>query len=149
MLHLSKDFREFVHCLNEAQVKYLVVGAHALAAHGRARYTGDLDVFVASTEDNARKLVDALAEFGFPNVPFQPFTEFDRILTLGHEPLRIDVFTHIPGLDFEESWSRKEVIPVKGLRVNVVSRIDFVTSKKASGRPKDLLDIELLKSEES
>lgn len=138
------DWKDFLNCVTEHQVKYLLVGAHAVAIHGRPRFTGDLDVIVSRKLSNAKRLVSALDAFGFPNVPAEPFTEYDRMLTLGREPIRIDIFTHIPGVVFDDAWERRIEVEFGGTVVPVLGRDDLISSKKASGRPKDLIDLELL-----
>ena len=125
-------------------MKFLLVGAQALAVHGRPRFTGDLDVWIERNEDNAKRIVEALAAFGFSGFDYTPFTEFDRVATLGKEPVRVDIFTHIPGPTFEEAWERRTHVTVDGKVVPVIGREDFIVAKRASGRPKDLLDLELL-----
>lgn len=146
-MNLNGDFREFLSLLIEHQVKFLLVGAQALAVHGKPRFTGDLDVWVDRDPSNAERLVRALATFGFENIPAQPFTEHDRLLTLGREPVRIDIFTHIPGPDFAAAWSRRESVKLGAGEVPVIGREDFILSKQASGRAKDLADLALLNGE--
>ena len=147
-MSLHGDFRGFLSSLISHQVRFLIVGAHALAVHGRPRFTGDLDVWTAREQSNADKLVRALADFGFEGLDAAPFTEENRILSLGREPVRIDIFTHIPGLSFEDAWPRRVEADLGNLRVPVLGRADFVASKKAAGRPQDLLDLELLDPDE-
>lgn len=143
-MNLNGDFKEFLSLLIEHRVKFLLVGAQALAVHGKPRFTGDLDIWVDRDPDNAERLVQALAAFGFDDIPAQPFTEHDRLLTLGREPVRIDIFTYIPGPDFSEAWTRREKVKLGPGLVPVIGREDFIASKKASGRPKDLADLALL-----
>ena len=143
-MSLHGDFREFLSLLIAHRVRFLIVGAHALAVHGRPRFTGDLDIWTERELENATKLVAALAEFGFAGLSPTPLTEPNRVLSLGREPVCIDVLTHIPGLRFEQAWSRRVEVDLGGLVVPVLGREDFIASKQAAGRPKDLLDLELL-----
>src|ERR1700747_421889 len=106
MRPLSSDLREFIHLLNTKSVRYVVVGAWALAFHGRPRYTGDLDIFVARDEENADKLMAVIARFGFgqAGIERQNFLQVDHVVQLGREPNRIDILTGISGVTFNESW---------------------------------------------
>jgi hypothetical protein len=145
-MKLPPDWTELIELLLSHRVRFLVVGAHALAAHGRPRATQDLDLFVDPTEANARRLGDALAEFGYPALARQwkKFTERDRMATLGKEPLRIDIMTSISGVDFARAWKRRLRVRYGRKTVAFLGRQDLVMNKKASGRTKDLLDLALL-----
>ncbi len=144
-MNLNGDFKEFLELLIDQPVKFLLVGAQALAVHGRPRFTGDLDVWIERSHDNALRLVMALDKFGFGGLDPQPFTEFDRLATLGREPVRIDIFTHIPGPPFADAYTRKVLVPFGKRKLPVLSKQDLIETKEASGRPRDLLDLELLK----
>jgi hypothetical protein len=150
MMKLPPEWSEFIDSLISHRVRFLVVGAHALAAHGRPRLTRDLDVHVEPTRANARRLGGALAEFGFPALAaaWERFAEADRMATLGREPLRIDIMTSISGVDFATAWKGR-VTTRHGRRVvSVLGRAEFVVNKRASGRTKDLLDLALLEEGE-
>jgi hypothetical protein len=128
-------------------VTFLIVGAHALAAAGRPRATLDLDVFVEPTLANAKRLVAALGEFGFPALAIEAkaFAGPDRMATLGREPLRIDVMTSITGVAFRDAWKGKVVARFGEREVPFLGLEMLVKNKLASGRTKDLLDVELLR----
>ena len=145
-MELHPDFREFLSVLLSKNVRFLLVGAHALAVHGRPRYTGDLDVWVQPTPANARRVVAALKALGFGSVRLstKDFTRKDRVVQLGYPPVRIDVLTAISGVVFGPAWRRRIVAPIDGLRLPVLGRLDYVANKRAAGRPKDLLDLALL-----
>jgi hypothetical protein len=120
-----------------------VVGAYALAAHGRPRATGDIDIWVRSSPENAQKVLEALEEFGAPlsNLSVEDFTVPDLIVQLGVEPCRIDLLTGVDGLDFDDAWRNKLVITLDGLEIFVLSRGDLLKNKIAAGRAKDQGDI--------
>jgi hypothetical protein len=132
--------------LSEAGAEFLVVGAHALAAHGIVRATGDLDIWVKSTQENAERVMRALMVFGAPltDLAIDDLLKTDTVFQIGVEPSRVDVLSGISGVGFDEAWSRRMVLDIEGVTVPVLSRADFVTNKRASGRPQDLLDLELL-----
>jgi hypothetical protein len=144
---LPPEWSEFLSSLSSHRVRFLIVGAHALAAIGRPRATQDLDVLVEPTLANARRLGRALREFGYPALAEQwpRFAEPDRMARLGVEPLRIDVMTSISGVRFEDAWRGRIRARVAGIPVGFLGRAEFLRNKKASGRAKDLLDIALLK----
>jgi hypothetical protein len=139
-------FKEFLSTCVSKRVRFLVVGAHALAAHGRPRYTEDLDVWVEPTATNARRVVEALRDFGFPSyaLHLREFMTEDRMTHLGSAPLRIDVMTSISGVTFQAAWRRRLRAKVDDLPLSFLGRADLVTNKAASARPKDLADLALL-----
>jgi len=145
-MKLPPEWREFIGLLCSHHVRFLVVGAHALAAHGRPRATQDIDLFVDPTEANARRLCAALADFGFSALgrKVEEFAKPDRMATLGTPPLRIDVMTSISGVSFRQAWRGRLTTRVDGKEVGFLGRAEFLRNKKASGRPKDLLDLALL-----
>jgi hypothetical protein len=127
-------------------VRFVVVGAHALAVQGRPRATGDLDIFVEPTKENARRLGRALAAFGFPALSAEAaaFAEPDRMVTLGHEPLRIDIMTSITGVPFAEAWRGRTRVSIAGNQVGFLGLAELIKNKTASGRAKDRLDLALI-----
>jgi hypothetical protein len=134
--------------LGKHRVRFLVVGAHALAAHGRPRFTGDLDIWVEPTKANAKRVCAALTEFGFADsADLDWFATPQRGLhgvQLGVEPFRIDLLKGISGLSFGTAWKRRLRARLDGKTVFIIGRADFLKNKRASGRTKDLLDIALL-----
>lgn len=145
-MDLPRDWSEFLRLLSSNRVRYLVVGAHALAANGRPRATADLDILVEPTLANARALTAALSAFGFRALAaeVEAFATPDRMATLGQPPLRIDVMTSISGVTFAEAWRTKMAGKMGRHRVYFLGREALVRNKRASGRAKDLLDIALL-----
>lgn len=146
MRPLSSDLREFIHLLNTKSVKYVIVGAWALAFHGRPRYTGDIDFFVSSDPDNADALMQVIEAFGFGHTGIErdDFLKADHVIQLGREPNRIDILTGISGVDFNQAWQNREQGTVSGVSVLVVSRDLLIKNKRAANRAKDQGDIKLL-----
>ena len=139
--------REFV----AHQVIFLVVGAHALAVHGIPRATGDLDVLVQANPANAERVVAALASFGAPihdlGISRDDFVRPDVVAQLGLPPYRIDILTSISGVEFDAAWEDRVDGNVAGVDVPVLGRASFRKNKRASGRPKDLADLQALGEE--
>ena len=143
---MNPDFKDLLSALNAHEVEYLVVGAHALAAHGHIRATKDLDVWVRPSADNAERVLRALAEFGAPlqDLRADDLSEPGVIFQIGVPPVRIDVITEIDGVDFESAWAERLESTLGDLPVHVISRRDLIRNKKASGRLQDLADVERL-----
>lgn len=144
--HVDQDFVEILSELREAHAEFLVVGAYALAAHGLPRATGDFDLWIRPSRENAQRVYRALANYGAPleRVTETDFTNPDLILQVGVEPLRVDVITSISGVEFDEAWSRKTTALLGGIEVFVISVGDLIRNKKATGRDQDLLDVKRL-----
>jgi hypothetical protein len=130
--------------LSAAGAEFLVVGAHALAAHGVPRATGDLDLWVRPTQENARRVWKALEEFGAPlhELTLQDLTGPDVVFQIGIVPRRIDLLTSITGVAFEEAWTNRSVVEVEGVEVPVLGRNELIRNKRTVGRARDLADIE-------
>ena len=145
-LEVQRDFSEFLASLNDARVKYLVVGAYALAAHGSPRNTLDLDVLVQPTTANGRRIMRALEDFGFGSLDVTPadFTVPDRILQLGRQPLRIDVLTSITGVSWPAAWKGRYRGRYGHVPVHFLGRDELLLNKRSTGRTKDLGDVEAL-----
>jgi predicted nucleotidyltransferase len=145
-MRLSRDLREFLELLNSRGVDYVVVGAHSLAFHGRPRYTGDLDILVRATPENAAKLVNLLNEFGFADSGFKEsdFTEPGQLVQLGHAPNRIDLLTSITGVTTDEALATKMTAELDGIPVFILSKDALIRNKRAVGRPQDLADLDVL-----
>ena len=143
---MNRDFAEMLSALSEAGAEFLIVGAHALAAHGIPRATGDLDIWVNPTPENAPRVLAALGAFAAPltDLTIDDLLKPDTVFQIGVVPCRIDILTGISGVFFADAWTRRITIDIDGLQVPVLGRSDFKTNKRASGRPKDLLDVELL-----
>lgn len=140
------EWSEFIALLCAHRVRFLVVGAHALAVIGRIRATKDLDLLVEPTIANARRVCAALAEFGFAALAHQAeeFAQPERMATLGREPLRIDIMTSITGLSFAEAWRTRVKAKLGGYEIGVLGREAFLKNKRATARPHDLADVALV-----
>jgi hypothetical protein len=127
---LSRDFKEFVELLNSNKVEYLMVGAHALAAHGRPRYTGDLDLWIRVNNHNIAKVLAALNEFGFASVGLThaDFLAPQAVIQLGYPPGRIDLLTAIDGVEFDDCYSRRINVEIAGINIPVIGLDDFKTN---------------------
>jgi hypothetical protein len=143
---LSKDWREFLELLNSRAVDYVIVGAQSLAFHGRPRHTGDLDIFVRPTPDNARLLLAILNQFGFEQSGFKEtdFLQPGQIIQLGRVPSRIDLLTSISGVSTAEAFAGKISAILDGIPVFILGKDALIRNKRAVGRPQDLADLAAL-----
>ncbi len=146
MMQIPKDFKEFLQLLNSKKIEYLVVGGYAVIYHGYLRSTGDMDIWIAISKENAGKTVEALQEFGFnqPDIKEDLFLEEKSNIRIGIPPLQIEILTTIDGVEFSRCYQNRNVINIDGIEVNIISREDLKTNKKASGRHRDLDDVEHL-----
>ena len=146
MMLLPKDFKELLQLLNSKKVEYLVVGGYAVALYGYPRATGDMDIWIAISKDNAHKTVEALKEFGFntPQLKKELFLEKEKNIRMGNPPLRIEILTSIDGVEFAECYRNKNTVTIDGIGINFISLENLKKNKKASGRYQDLADIENL-----
>ena len=145
-MKLDPNFSEFIALLNANAVEYLLVGGYAVIVYGYPRFTGDLDIWVRPSEENARKLLKVLQKFGFGSVEIgiKDFTDEESVVQFGYPPVRIDVMTSIDGVTFDESFPKRVVKDVSGVQLNVIHLDDLKTNKRTTGRYKDLNDIEHL-----
>ncbi len=144
---LNEDFLDFVKCLTHQSVDFIVVGAHALAFHGVARFTQDFDVWIRRTAENTRKLQAALAEFGIdlPEESARLLLEERKFLRFGSAPRRIEVLNFLDGCDFDPAYGRAIEAVLGGTSTRILAMTDYIATKKASGRPKDTSDLDLLR----
>jgi hypothetical protein len=140
---LNRDFTDILSAFSAERVEYLVVGAHAVAVHARPRATGDLDLWVNASPENARRVWAALSAFGAPldQLTLADLERDDLIFQIGVVPNRIDVLTGISGVTFAEAWPDRTVITVDGREVPVIGKAALIRNKRASGRPRDLADV--------
>jgi len=145
-IRLPPDFKEFLQLLNAHQVEYLLVGGYAVGYHGYPRATVDMDIWIGKGTATASKMVTVLREFGFdvPNLSADLFLKDDQIVRMGVPPIRLEIFTSIPGVRFEECYPGRVLGEIDGLPVSLINLKDLKTNKKASGRNKDLADLENL-----
>lgn len=143
---LPKDFKEFLSLLRFHGVRYLLIGGHAVGYHGYPRATGDMDIWIALHPENAQKLVDTLRDFGFDTPDLAPdlFLQKESMVRMGNVPLRIEILTSISGVTFDECYSNRVVDTLDGVEVAIISLADLKANKQASGRYKDLMDLEEL-----
>jgi hypothetical protein len=148
---LNPNFKDMLSAFNAANVDYLVVGAYAMAAHGCPRATGDIDFWVRPTKENAACVWEALTSFGAPasRLTVNDFCSPDVVYQIGVAPQRIDILTSISGVDFATAWENRLSTDLGGLSAFVIGRRDLLQNKIASGRPKDLVDADILQSNES
>ncbi len=142
-MKLHDDLREFIALMNSHGVEYLIVGGYAVAYHGYPRYTGDLDVWVRVSPENARKVLSVLAAFGFGGVGLTEadFLIRDRVVQLGNPPNRIDLLTGITAGDFDAAWSSRVQDRLDGEPVFFIPREALLANKGATGRPRDAADV--------
>jgi hypothetical protein len=147
---MNPDFVEMLSALRDAGAEYLVVGAHALAAHGRPRATGDLDLWVRPTAENARRVHAALRAFGAPltDLTVDDLAAPDVVFQIGVEPARIDILTSVSGLEFGDAWPGRARVRIAHLDVPVIGREALIRNKRAAGRPRDLADLAELEADE-
>ena len=145
-IRLPPDFKEFLQLLNAHQVEYLLVGGYAVGYHGYPRATVDMDIWIGKGTATASKMVTVLREFGFdvPNLSADLFLKDDQIVRMGVPPIRLEIFTSIPGVRFEECYPARILGEIDGVSVSLINLKDLKTNKKASGRNKDLADLENL-----
>ena len=143
-MEVQQDFRNLLELFNKHKVDYIIVGAYALGFYGAPRYTGDLDVFVMPDPVNAKRIMQALHDFGFGSVGLQAadFEEEGKVVQLGYPPVRIDIITSITGVLWEQARSGRVQGSFGDLMVHYIGRDEFITNKRALGRKKDIADLE-------
>ncbi len=147
-LELNEDFRDLIETFQANGVRFVIVGAHALAAHGHPRATGDLDVLVKPAADNADLVLLSLEQFGAPvrahGLVANDFSTEGNVYQMGLPPRRIDILTSITGVSWDEIWEGRLEAVVAGLKVPFIGRTELIANKQATGRPKDKLDVTVL-----
>ncbi len=145
-MSLQKGLREFIELLNALDVRFVIVGAFAVAYHGYFCYTSDIDLFIDCSLENAKRIFKAVEQFGFGDLKLTvaDFTQEDQVIQLGVSPNRIDVMTFLSGVSFDEAWASREQGELDGLSVPFISKEMLKRNKTASGRLQDLADLEYL-----
>jgi hypothetical protein len=148
---LNEDFRDLLFEFSDGGVEFLLVGAFAVAFHGVPRATGDMDVFVRPSPENAKRVHEALARFGAPldsaGVVPADFETPGMVYQMGLPPRRIDVLTEISGVSFDEAWDSRDLVELDGRIIAVIGREELLRNKQASGRPKDIADVSRLRND--
>ena len=139
----SPDFRDLLKCLASHEVRYLVVGGYAVMKYTAPRFTKDLDLWISTDIKNAESVFAALMAFGAPLKGLTPadFSQEGFFYQMGRAPLRVDIMMSLTGVDFESAWRRLEKVVIQGIEVPFISKADLIKSKKAAGRPQDLIDL--------
>lgn len=147
-LKLETDFTDFVKLCNKYEVEYLVIGGYAVSIHGYPRSTKDFDVCIRISEENAKKMVEVIKDFGFGSLKLakDDFLKRDFITQLGHEPVRIDILNDLDGVPFQEAWENKRIVDFDGSKINFIGYAELLKVKEKAGRPQDIADINKLKS---
>ena len=145
-MEAQKDFKELLELLNKHEVEYAIVGAYALAFYGCPRYTGDIDILVAPKVNNAKKIMKAISEFGLilKNLKVEDFLASGQVIQLGLSPVRIDIFTSLTGVSWQQVYSNKTKGKYADVPVYFMGKKELIANKKALGRHKDLADLEAI-----
>ncbi len=145
-LELSRDLRELLKCFLSHDVRFLIIGGHAVSYHGYPRFTKDLDLWIDRSEDNAVRVVEALRDFGFDFEGLSPemFTQESRMTQMGREPNRVDILHTIKGVEFSECYPRSQRAIIDGSPIPIISKPDLILNKLATARPQDLADADQL-----
>jgi len=148
-MFVNSDFSDLLRTFNDHNVRYMVIGGYAVVQYSEPRFTKDLDVLISTDRANAEAIFNALKEFGAPLSGLTPddFAEEGFFFQMGVPPVRVDVIMGIPGVQFEECWNRRVVVDFDGMDVIFISKQDLIASKRAAGRPQDLLDVDSLSLE--
>lgn len=149
-MDLAPDFNEFCALLTGHAVEFVIVGAHALAFHGAPRFTGDLDILVRPTEENGRRVLQAIADFGFPTsaLTAADIAGGQKVIEMGVAPVQIHVMSQIDGVTWDDVWTSRQLGPLGSQTLFFIGRDAFLRNKRAAGRPKDLADVEALRDSE-
>jgi len=140
---LNSEFKELLKLFEKYRVRYLIVGGYAVMKYSEPRFTKDIDFWIAVDSDNARAVFAALKDFGAPltELSAEDFTDRESFYQMGRPPVRVDIMMSIPGGDFEEAWLNREEIEIDSVKLLFISRSDLIKTKKASGRPQDMIDV--------
>ena len=144
---LPDDFREFIECLNKYEVKYLLVGGWAVGIYGNPRATKDIDFLIGTDDENIDRLQKALFEFGAPTVANEVFQEPGNVYRIGSSPIQIDIINKASGIDFDACYARRKELSTDEVMISMITKADLITNKKASGRLRDLADVEFLEGD--
>lgn len=148
-MFVNSDFSDLLRIFNDHNVRYMVIGGYAVVQYAEPRFTKDLDMLISTDSTNAKSVYNALIEFGAPlaGLTAKDFSEEGFFFQMGVPPVRVDILMGIPGIQFEECWDRHMEVDFDGLKVIFISKQDLIASKRAAGRPQDLIDADLLSQE--
>lgn len=143
---MNRDFADMLSALNGAGVEYMIIGAHAVAAHGQPRATGDLDIWVRASRANAQRVLEALREFGAPldDLTIEDLSGDDTVFQIGLPPSRIYILTSVSGVEFDRAWTNKIRLEIEGLKAYCIGKRELMENKRATGRVQDLADLAAL-----
>lgn len=146
-INLEVDFLDFITLCNNHKVRYLVIGGYAVSIHGYPRSTKDMDVCIEMSQQNAKKMVSVIKDFGFGslNLTESDFLNKNFITQLGYDPLRIDILNDLDGVSFEEGWQNRKIVNISGVEINFIGYNELLKVKEKAGRPQDIADISMLK----
>ena len=142
---LPAEFKEFIQLLNSEKVKYLIIGGWAVNLYGNPRVTADIDFFVSMESKNVDRILAAYKKFGMNNVPREHFNIKGNVVRLGFPPTRIELITGISGVEFSDCYKNRKEINIDGMKAKFISKKDLIKNKIASGRHKDLADVDALR----
>ncbi|MBI5842879.1 MAG: nucleotidyltransferase [Chloroflexi bacterium] len=148
-MFVNSDFSDLLRIFNDHNVRYLVIGGYAVVQYAEPRFTKDLDLMIGTDSENAEAVYNALKEFGAPLAGLTPkdFSEEGFFFQMGVPPVRVDILMGIPGVQFDPCWERRVEVDFDGLTVLFIAKQDLIASKRAAGRPQDLIDADLLSQE--
>ncbi len=148
-MFVNSDFSDLLRIFDDHNVRYMVIGGYAVVQYAEPRFTKDLDILISTDTKNADAVYNSLKEFGAPLAGLTPkdFAEEGFFFQMGVPPIRVDVLMGIPGIKFDECWDRRIEVDFDGLNVIFISKKDLILSKRAAGRPQDLIDADLLSQE--
>ena len=144
---LPDDFREFIECLNKHEVRYLLVGGWAVGIYGNPRATKDIDFLIGTEDENIERLQKALFEFDAPTVADEVFQEPGNVYRIGSSPIQIDIINTASGIQFDDCYMRRNVLSTEEVTISIINKADLIMNKKASGRLRDLADVEFLEGD--
>ena len=145
-MKVEKDYEDLLRLFNKNKVRYCIIGAYAVAFYARPRYTKDIDILIEPDIENGEKIINALNEFGFKSreLSAKDFSKKGRIIQLGYEPVRVDIITSIPKINFKEIWRNKKISKYGDEKIFFIGRKDLIKIKKISGREQDKVDLKIL-----
>jgi predicted nucleotidyltransferase len=146
---LNDDYKDILRILSDEKVKFILVGAYAMAAHGYLRATMDIDIWVQPEAENAAAVLRSLEIFGVPilELTADDLQQEGIVYQIGVAPRRIDTLTSVDGLEFEKAWANSKIVDIEGIKVHVLSIPDLIINKRSTGRTKDLADVETLEAD--